>query len=159
MDDYLSKPFKQSDLRELIERWLGANPPPRAGEDSVETETHDEAAEQLINESALDEIRSLQSPRRPTLLADLIRSFFDSSEGLIEDLRNAFEAGDAAAVREAAHALKSSSGNVGARAVSKLAFELESHARADDLSHSKSVLDNLDEVYARSKVALEREVG
>jgi CheY-like chemotaxis protein len=27
MDDYLSKPFRLSDLREVLERWLPASPP------------------------------------------------------------------------------------------------------------------------------------
>jgi HPt (histidine-containing phosphotransfer) domain-containing protein len=125
----------------------------------LENITPDDEAVDLINSEALDEIRSLQSPRRPTLLADLIRSFFESSEGLIEDLRNAVEADDATAVSEAAHALKSSSGNVGARGVSKLASELEALGRTGDLSHSKSILNRLEELYASTQQALEREIG
>ena len=159
MDDYLSKPFKLNDLRELIALWSDANRPSTSGESSLENITPDDEAVDLINSEALDEIRSLQSPRRPTLLADLIRSFFESSEGLIEDLRNAVEADDATAVSETAHALKSSSGNVGARAVSKLASELEALGKTGDLSHSKSILNRLEELYASTQQALEREIG
>jgi HPt (histidine-containing phosphotransfer) domain-containing protein len=111
-----------------------------------------------IDHTALNAIRALESPRRPSLLADLIRNYLEHSEELLEDLRDAIDEEDADAVREAAHSLKSSSGNVGARELTGACREIEAMGRAGDLSQVKAAFDRLSEAYAQARAALEPEL-
>jgi CheY-like chemotaxis protein/HPt (histidine-containing phosphotransfer) domain-containing protein len=160
MDDYLSKPFRQDGLRAMLEKWSGRAPAPAdppAAENAAPPPRESDAGGS-IDRTALDAIRALENPRRPSLLVELIRNYFEHAQELIEDLRDAIDRDDAEAVREAAHSLKSSSGNVGARRVSAVCRELEAMGRGGDLSGAKAAFDRLGEEYERARAALEPEL-
>jgi signal transduction histidine kinase/DNA-binding response OmpR family regulator/HPt (histidine-containing phosphotransfer) domain-containing protein len=159
MDEYLSKPFRQDQLRAMLDRWSGEPTPPAAvAEAPAPPRARKTDADGPIDHTALNAIRALESPRRPSLLADLIRNYLEHSEELLEDLRDAIDEEDADAVREAAHSLKSSSGNVGARELTGACREIEAMGRAGDLSQVKAAFDRLSEAYAQARAALEPEL-
>jgi HPt (histidine-containing phosphotransfer) domain-containing protein len=60
-----------------------------------------------------------------SFVAQLIDLFLEQAAGLLNAARAAVEVGDATAITAAAHALKSSAANVGARALSTLAADVE----------------------------------
>jgi CheY-like chemotaxis protein/HPt (histidine-containing phosphotransfer) domain-containing protein len=160
MDDYLSKPFRQDQLREVLERWSGARAvgapvAPDAGAAAAPGASREGDEHAPIDFAALDAIRALESPQQPTLLADLVRIHRERSAELIEDLRWALEDADAEAVREAARSLETGSGNLGARAVAALCREVEWTARNGDLARAKDAFDRLVEEGARAQDALE----
>lgn len=62
---------------------------------------------------------------------------------------------DADALADAAHALKGSAANVGARAVSRLAGQLEELRDAADLDAAGPLLDALRDAFRRTRSALE----
>jgi len=163
MDGYLSKPFRQDQLRSALDRWSGeptlpAPTPAAAAEEAPPPPAREADADDPIDHTALNAIRALESPRRPTLLADLIRNYFEYSAELLEDLRDAIDEEDADAVGEAAHSLKSSSGNVGAQELTAVCREIEGMGREGDLSQAKAAFDRLGEAYARARAALEPEL-
>ena len=61
---------------------------------------------------------------------------------------------DADALAEAAHSLKSSSANVGAKVLAELCRRLESMGRQDDLNGASSLLDQFSAEYQRVVAAL-----
>jgi len=137
MDDFLSKPFSITDLRTILGRWLPMY------RDEPDTPDDDPTAEgrQLsdldfmspVSPKALEMIGALDSSQGNDLAVRVIKVYESSSANLLESLHAAFSDGDKDKVRTAAHALKSSSGNVGAERLMTMCREIELAARDSDL--------------------------
>jgi signal transduction histidine kinase/DNA-binding response OmpR family regulator/HPt (histidine-containing phosphotransfer) domain-containing protein len=153
MDDYLSKPFSQEQLRKLLES-LGP------ADDIKPVAAAVAAAERtgpVLDVRALEQIRALQQPGSPDLLAKVIALYLDSTARLTEQIRTALEAGDADGLRLAAHALKSSSGNVGATVLADIAMQLETYGREQQLGAARPLVTQMAEEQQRVVDALRAE--
>lgn len=84
----------------------------------------------------------------------LLEVYLDSSAALIGKLAEAIPAGDADAARQAAHALKSSSANVGGRRASEHFRTLEALAKASQLDEAAQRLDAARAEYTRLAAAV-----
>jgi CheY-like chemotaxis protein len=140
MDEYLSKPFGLSQLREAINRHaLGTV----AG---------------ALDTTALDALRAIPSSTSTGMLERLIPLYLDSTKPLIERLTTA--AGkDCDTLRQAAHALKSSSFNVGGLRLAALCTALENAARNNDLAAASNHVPQVLAEYVRVTDALRLEAG
>lgn len=181
MDDYLSKPFEQSQLVTLLERWLpaaaetapmpGTPAPPPASlrepattgvatttpAEPVASSAPDQAASPL-DERALAQIRTLQRPGMPNLLHKIIGMYLESSAKLFQQLQDAVAGADPEALRQAAHSLKSSSANLGATRLAALCRELEQSGRERRLEGVVELLRELEIHYDRARDALAAEL-
>ena len=165
MDDYLSKPFSERQLREVLERWMveesddgvagqrDAAAAPAGGAAPARCPALPDAP--LLDESVLARYRSRRGSR-----GDLVRRIVDAylaqSKGYIEALDAAVAAGDSEALRAAAHPLKSSSAQVGAMKLSRLCAVLERSARDGLLDGLDGTLHEFRDMYPRVCEALER---
>ncbi|MCP4995010.1 MAG: response regulator, partial [Gammaproteobacteria bacterium] len=149
MDDYLSKPFKQKQLRLSLERWLLDKPQvesqPAAGNQPEVGKYNTELSQ--INEKALDALRALQRPGRPDILQKVVGLYLDNSPTLLQNLQNAISENIAAEVQIAAHSLKSSSANLGATELAALCKTLESMGRNHSLEGAAEKLAEIQERY------------
>ncbi|MBJ6798769.1 response regulator [Geomonas propionica] len=132
MDDYLTKPFTQAQMVAMLQRWITAPPPCReeqtmpGAEEPVSTGGAAAADDHSdVDPSLLDEIRALQLPGKPDLLAKVVGSFMKSSPLLVASMREGLAAGDPQGVRQAAHTLKSSSASLGCLGLSDTCRLLE----------------------------------
>ena len=82
----------------------------------------------------------------------------DIAEGLVENLHQAISHDDASAMQNAAHSLKSASGNLGAMKLSEICRELESMGRAGTTAGGASLLQVLEIEYERVCEALAKEL-
>jgi HPt (histidine-containing phosphotransfer) domain-containing protein len=82
-------------------------------------------------------------------IAELLEMALDTGVKHRHALEQGVAAGDAEMVRRAAHAIKGSSGNVGANAVMNLADELEQRARVGNLDGARERIDAIAAAYAR----------
>jgi signal transduction histidine kinase/CheY-like chemotaxis protein/HPt (histidine-containing phosphotransfer) domain-containing protein len=133
MDDYLSKPFTQQGLGEMLAHWITlprSAPAQRADEPAGSGAQALAAAASTLNLTALTHIRALNPDKGEALLARVIGAFLGDTPPHLEALRRAVAAPDPAAIRRTAHSLKSSSANVGADALALLCKELEQLGRA-----------------------------
>jgi len=175
-DDYLSKPFTSIELRDVLEKWLPQTS--RSGEsaarqdaalatetgagdsvagDSV-TEPRIEPATAPIDQSALDVIRDMEDEDDPDMLAEIIGLYLDKAPELLQSLQAAVASKDAESLRVAAHTLKSSSANMGARVLADLCRELEELGRTGSLDNSATKLSRLYDEYQRVDLALSDEI-
>ena len=83
----------------------------------------------ILNAAALDGIRALQKPNKPNLLEKIVRFYLGDAPRLMEAMAEAAKNGDCNALQRAAHALKSSSANLGALGLAQLCKEMEEDAR------------------------------
>jgi CheY-like chemotaxis protein len=134
MDRYLSKPFSSDQLYQVLESCVAdAEPPPTAAK----------LQDAVLDRQALGRIRALHRPGGPNLLAKVLGLYTSSSQALTDAMRSAAAANDAESVRQAAHALKSSSANVGAVAFADLCKEVELAAAGGKLDHARVLVDGL----------------
>ncbi len=138
MDGYLSKPFSREELLQALSAWrkqgAAAPAPVRPAAKRVTG---------CIDTEAITELRELENGRRQGLVAKLIGTFRASSTKLLGQIEEGLVAGEASAVRDAAHALKSSSAQLGARRVSELARSLEDAGRSGAMEIMPELADQL----------------
>jgi two-component system, sensor histidine kinase and response regulator len=162
MDEYLSKPFQPEQLEHLLHRWLPTRPTAAASRpDPSPLPPAVDADQPPFDPGALDRIRALQRPGAPDLVTKLIDLYLQSTPDWLGRLRDAVAAGDAEALRQAAHGLKSSSGNLGAQPLAALCKTLEERGRMRQLEDAPALLAAVETRYQqlREALTLERKDG
>jgi signal transduction histidine kinase/DNA-binding NarL/FixJ family response regulator len=145
-DDFLVKPFSLEQLSDIIGRWL----------DSTEKDTRNVP---VIDETVLDEIRRMSGEQAPALINNIVEIYLQQTPNLIDDIQYGARNGDADRVFRAAHALKSSSANIGAVRVSEIAHQVEKLGRHNRIEHVHSHLNTLLESYEQARLDLKSRLG
>jgi hypothetical protein len=135
MDDYISKPVNIDQLGLVLDRWLP------------------EPADSPLDQAVLDSLRKLAGTDQH-VIADLVSLYAGDSANLILEIQNAVDARNAAALSAAAHALKSSSGSIGAKKVGTIAASLEKFDKTSPLEGAQPLLDELCQEHSRALVKL-----
>jgi signal transduction histidine kinase/DNA-binding NarL/FixJ family response regulator len=126
MDDYLAKPFSVFDLRRKVMSCLLGQPSPLSDDRSEARSTQRRPGRTpTLDDARLG--RLLDATARPELLADLAEIFVQDTERRLNELSEASHRGDSEALARGAHAVKGSSGNMGAARLAELAAVLEHH--------------------------------
>jgi two-component system, sensor histidine kinase and response regulator len=166
MDDFVSKPFRGDDLWAALLRVRAAAPQtrPSAGSGSgggaePGGATLPASAEAALDREVIDRLRALGRGGRPGLLERVLALFRDGTPGEIEALAAAIAQGQVEEVRKGAHALKGSSGTLGARELARACLELETAARGGDLASAPALLNRIRKQHACVLAELERLVG
>ena len=161
MDDYLSKPFTQRQLADMLLHWLTPAPAAKTVGTVPEETSPDPAAaeEDPIDRQALEPILAMERAGRTGLLRRIVGVYLDDTPAGIQALRSAVDGDDAEAARKAAHGLKSSSANVGALRLSALCREMEEMARGGDLSAAAAKRHEIEREYGRVAMALSAEIA
>ena len=141
-DDYIAKPYKAA-LLAILSHWLGEKPtaaPAAAISESNVEHQNWSGKEKTFDPSALDHLVALQGPGGGRAMRKRVFETFEKSVSrLLDQSEQAMTNSDAAALRIAAHALKSASANVGAYELSGLARELEIVARGGETTALQTV--------------------
>lgn len=152
MDDYLAKPVTRGELERCLQRWRGARLPvpeplPAAEESALRSPP-------VLDASVLDELREVLGDE----VDRIVQVYLEDAPRLIAQLERAAVANDPIALRVAAHTLKSSSANVGARTLSDAARELEHGARDGTLANPEVLVGRIVTEFAEVKRALQAKV-
>lgn len=141
MDDYLSKPFSEDQLTDILHRWLGT---------SVATETPTDGAIDLAAQAALTR------PGSPDLLHSAVDIFLEQAPAKLNAIQSFLQTQDFEALARAAHALAGTAGFVGADRFSKLGHRLEDRAWQMDADGVRLILSDMEEEYQRVAEQLEK---
>lgn len=82
-------------------------------------------------------------------IAELLEMAMETGRKHRRALEDGFAAGDAQVVARAAHGIKGSAGNIGAKVVYRLATELDARARTGDLDGARERIDAIHAEYER----------
>ena len=159
MDDYLSKPFKQDEIRKKIEKWstVASNLFPEDGaEPSVQRSEKNEASSP-IDSTVLDTLRELQIDGEPDIIKKITDAYLRSSEPLVTNLRQAVIDENFEVVHNSAHSLKSSSANVGALKLSEVCKELEMNCKETKYDNAADLASDIETEFVRVKNTLNME--
>ncbi len=158
MDDFLSKPFEQDQLRAILRCWLHQDAvvfaPTPATEKAVEPATGG-LYKGVLDREVIEQIQTLQRPGKPDLVKKLTAMYLNNTPPMLRRLDEALTANDAETLYQAAHALKSSSVHLGVKSVTGLAKALEMRAKKQSLEGAGELIAALDQAYADVKEALE----
>jgi HPt (histidine-containing phosphotransfer) domain-containing protein len=111
-----------------------------------------------LDRAALQAIRDLDPSGESGLFSQIVAMYLESAPPLIAQIESGLAEGDLQRVRIAAHTLKSSSANLGARALSGTCAAVEAAARAGTLDGSTGSSAQLRREFEAVKRALEHEV-
>ena len=92
------------------------------------------------------------------MLSAVINIYLNDSPILIERLGESLNAGDAEAVAQAAHALKSASANLGAMSLAEMCRQLENIARTNSVQGCDSLISRIRLEYGKAREALSGEI-
>jgi HPt (histidine-containing phosphotransfer) domain-containing protein len=109
-----------------------------------------------LDKNVLDELLSFASDGDPDLLLDLIQMFLDDSPSKVSAVREGLEAGDFEKAERAAHSLKASSGNLGARIVQDICEQLQVLTRGRKMNESLELAPRLEQSYAAAASELQK---
>jgi two-component system sensor histidine kinase/response regulator len=149
MDDYLSKPIYPKELSHMLEKWIGEKDSFQQEEATVS----DIAPVQHIFDKAgfLDRLMGDQE-----LANEILGEFLEDAPRKFTALKEALDNGDAPSVQFQAHTIKGQSANVGGKALSKTALEIEKAGKAGDLETVKACMTKLEAQFDRLKEAMNR---
>ncbi|HEY5996863.1 MAG TPA: response regulator [Candidatus Deferrimicrobiaceae bacterium] len=157
MDGYLSKPFTILKLGDTLAGWLPAVADPDAdvAAEAVEPRAKSDPSLPHAGPPVLERFWMLDGPEGQELLERVVNLFLSDAPGLVSRILAAAEKGDGEALRASAHSLKSSSGNLGAKALSELCRNIEERARTGEaIPPEDPVLSRLEETFHATGEAL-----
>ena len=159
MDDYLSKPYSEKSLLDMLTKWLRPNSAPALEEHPAdETKAHSEQAAGSpvdIDRGVIDPLRR----QRPDLFARLIKTYLAYAPKALADLNSAASTLDFEAMKSLAHSLKSSSANLGASALAGHCRRLEQTAAEQQGAESVRLVGAITAGFDRVRALLEAETA
>ncbi|ANF96444.1 hypothetical protein AR543_10810 [Paenibacillus bovis] len=142
MDDILTKPVNLDSLTRIMHKWLPVT-----------------ITEKILDMSVIQEIIELNEAGDPEVLRTLIGMYQSETPKKLERLRRLAAAGDAEALADAAHELKSGSLSIGINHLSQLLSEIEKKSRQQDMQDISQMVEALFPAYEKAKKELEQLVN
>lgn len=162
MDDYLSKPVDRKLLQQTMINWIAkaqhsiqndpvspiAQPPmPEPEINPLPGKTGEGPA---LDPEVIEELREMMGADTQTL----VRIYLEDSPQLLAQLQDAYLRRDSTAAIAPAHTLKSSSANLGAMQLSKIALSIETEARGGSIDKAALEMKDLLAEFERVKAEL-----
>jgi signal transduction histidine kinase/DNA-binding response OmpR family regulator/HPt (histidine-containing phosphotransfer) domain-containing protein len=174
MDDYLSKPVRQSELGDAVRRWVTASAaptpesapvtfhltPPRNGgarpkpPAAAPAPNGGGALKDVLDTAVIDAIRSMPSRQPGNPLTRLVGIYLEHTPVAIRNLRTAVDNGAAEEAQRISHTIKSSTGMLGASALARLLGDAESAGRAGNHADLDRLIVEIENEYQRVHLAL-----
>ena len=169
MNDYLSKPVQKAELEKMLKKWTQPAPfVERAPSDEPAAPLPTEVrrpepimsdSQPVLDHGVIASLRELGGEDDPGLFVELVNMFLEDTPERMRALSEAMEHSDPLGLERAAHALKSSSANLGALGLSGLFRDIEAAGREKDLTRAASLVARSRSEFERVQAALRSEVG
>jgi len=153
MDDYLAKPYSGEELFAVLARWL----PVERRRAVAASGRHEEAA--ALDPAALDKIRALSPDGAEALVRQVLAAYLKAAGREWERFDQGLADGDAGLLASAAHALKSSSFNVGANGLVERCREIEQLGREGQMRPLLARVDALRAEWGRVEAGLKAQLA
>ncbi len=157
MDDYIAKPVKLEVFEEVLGRWI-KTAAPSSGHTFVEARapvSPDRSLQPPLDPTVLADLRALGGEDDPEFLNRAIGCFLRDTPKRLAVVRDAVGQGNARALEQAAHSLKGSCSNIGARQMVALCLALAERGRAGSVKGAETLLAPLENAFARVREVIE----
>ena len=123
MNDYLSKPIKEQNLETVLRKWLSSQKVQEKERQDMHVQDNADAA--AVDSATLENLKMLTRDK----FDSIIKVFLSNGSDLIGKIETALASEDMEEIARSAHALRSTTGQIGAQSTQKLAGLLEEHAK------------------------------
>ncbi len=130
MDDYLGKPLKEHELETILLRWISKD---RISRDPVRNPRRENIP--VLDKDILEGLRAATKDK----FLNIVQLFITNGTTLMETLKTAVSEGNTAEIKRAAHALKSTTGQMGAARLEALVIEIEAQAGQDNAPVAENI--------------------
>lgn len=110
----------------------------------------------VLDMSIVEELLSFADDGDPELLVDLIRMFLDDGPAKVRAITEGLEEADFDKVERAAHSLKGTSGNLGAKHLQDSCEAMQLASRGHELDVVRELTPQIVSHYADAEVALQK---
>jgi HPt (histidine-containing phosphotransfer) domain-containing protein len=110
---------------------------------------------EVLDMQVVEELMSLSDDGDPELLLDLIKLFLDDGPDKVAAIEQGLAKGDFEMMERAAHALKGSAGNLGARLLQGICEQLQLATRQHRLGEVQQLTPQLQRRFTEAKGALQ----
>ena len=153
MDDYLSKPFTQEQLTTMLAEWLPSAEAPQVDvTEEAETATAQETIYHELDPRAIENLRAL----RAGLLLKVLDIWLEESPKLLSQIQQSVAEPDFPVLLRAAHSLKNSAANLGARRLAQLCLQMEQQARQENPQELQNLLTEIEKLFMLTKDEIAR---
>lgn len=121
MDDFITKPVRQSDLERVLMQWLPEEKRKGGSSDKTEGTANRQTTETVLDPTSFDDFKELMGDN----LTQILNRHFEISDGYLRNILSAADAGDFKTLVHNAHPFASSSKQVGIVKVGDLAKKIE----------------------------------
>ncbi len=151
MNDYLAKPVSLEQIGAVIRLWAskGSAPEEKTAPDVMESDDS-----YVLDRERVSSFLAI-SRTQDGFLEGLVKTFRQDVPSRIDALRAAVSAGDVRDLANAAHAMKSSSGSVGAKRMLAMASSLEADARAGRMDGAEAAIEQIAAEFRRVLIAFD----
>ncbi len=152
MNDYLAKPVSLEQLGAVVRLWAGKEPVERDSGATPDVMEQDDPY--VLDRERVSSLLAISRSQKG-FLDGLVWTFRQEVPSRMDALRAAVAARDFGALALAAHAMKSTSGSVGAKRMLSMASSLEESARDGKLDGTDAAIEQLAAEFHRVIVALD----
>ena len=110
----------------------------------------------VLDQAVISGLRQLTPPGEPDVLAEVLSCFSTRCRRGSTRLRNAWAAGNIEEVHRAAHSLKGSAGNIGARRLYEVCRQLDDMGKSGDLAAAAPLVDALGVEFGKVEAEIRR---
>ena len=155
MDDYLSKPIKTEVLTERLTHWLNLNTASDTDNDEAQHQDIDSinegaSAMDILDMQTLDMLKDLMEEEFPSLLT----SYLEDAPKLLADIKHSSREANLEVLVRAAHTLKSSSYNLGAKRLGEIASKIEASGNEGNLNEATLLIPSLEKAMTETITAI-----
>lgn len=150
MDDFIGKPYTLAALQAALMRWLPVAPDDPGGSSVAGSARASVPVSVSLNEKTLHALRELDPEGGTGLMRSLLATYIEDSVRHMARIDAALASDDLVEVARSAHALKSSSANVGADGLSVFFRELEQMGRESRVGEARSLQGRIKDLHAQT---------
>jgi diguanylate cyclase (GGDEF)-like protein len=155
MDAYLSKPFSQKQLADVLRQWLV--PLDHDSAAGFDTSGSDQT-EGILDPGVLQQLRNVSKVGSYNILTNAVNHFMEQTPRDLDELKHALEIDSSEKLCLVAHRMKSGCASLGVMKLSRSCAELEAMADNGDLTGAHALVDVIAGALPQVFAALQREL-
>ncbi len=153
MDDYISKPIKIEEIQAMIEKW-GTSKSKSSRNIGIKSSLPPE--EKLLDMNAIKRIKDLGGQDDSTFLQQVINMFLKQAPSIVDEILIYEKNGDIEKMWQAAHKLKGSSMNIGAKWLAAVCKQVEIKGRESELKDIGLLTSQLKNIFTMTEAELKK---
>ncbi|MEO5572141.1 MAG: PAS domain S-box protein [Bacteroidia bacterium] len=151
MDDYISKPIRIEDVKNKIEKWVTPKFNKNISVNHSETVSH-----QIIDPDAIKRLTYLGGEGDNVFLSQVINMFLKQAPAVIKEIIESEKNEDTEKIWQAAHKLKGSSFNTGAKYLAEHCLLIEIKGKNKDLKDIEKLTSQLKNIFQKTEAELKK---